>query len=174
MSHFTVLVIGDRPHEQLAPYDENIKVPEYLTGKLTKDDIKTFMQHYRTNGEIAGLSFEQAYEKYGKQWNGNNWRKVRKSSRKKWACDICKALNAPTSEICYQCTTPFPEDKKRFVWMKYSTYNPDSKWDWYELGGRWKGYFRLKDGASGILGQPGVFDNEADPQTADVALKRRH
>lgn len=28
----------------------------------------------------------------------------------------------------------------------YSTYNPESKWDWYEVGGRWSGYFLGKDG----------------------------
>ena len=22
-------------------------------------------------------------------------------------------------------------------WEKFSTYNPDSKWDWYQMGGRW-------------------------------------
>lgn len=27
-----------------------------------------------------------------------------------------------------------------------STYNPESKWDWYEIGGSWKGYLPLKDG----------------------------
>ena len=27
-----------------------------------------------------------------------------------------------------------------------SIHNPESKWDWYEIGGRWKGYLPLKDG----------------------------
>lgn len=27
----------------------------------------------------------------------------------------------------------------------YSTYNPDSKWDWWEVGGRWSGMQTLKD-----------------------------
>ena len=26
----------------------------------------------------------------------------------------------------------------------YSTYNPDSKWDWYQVGGRWSGMLRLR------------------------------
>ena len=26
----------------------------------------------------------------------------------------------------------------------YSTYNPDSKWDWYQVGGRWSGHLKLK------------------------------
>lgn len=56
------------------------------------------------------------------------------------------------------------------VWRRYSTYNPDSKWDWYVLGGRWSGNFiRLKPGTtSGISGEPGVGDNEVG---IDAALK---
>lgn len=28
----------------------------------------------------------------------------------------------------------------------YSTYNPNSKWDWYQKGGRWSGLLKTKDG----------------------------
>jgi hypothetical protein len=45
--------------------------------------------------------------------------------------------------------------------------NPDKRWDWYSIGGRWSGFFPLKAGAGGALGRPGVFDNKARPQTAD-------
>ena len=27
----------------------------------------------------------------------------------------------------------------------YTTYNPQAKWDWYEIGGRWSGYLRVND-----------------------------
>ena len=33
------------------------------------------------------------------------------------------------------------------VWREYSTSNPDMRWDWYEIGGRWAGRLELKDGA---------------------------
>lgn len=33
---------------------------------------------------------------------------------------------------------------------RYSTYNPDSKWDYWRIGGRWAGNLRLKDGAQGF------------------------
>ena len=36
------------------------------------------------------------------------------------------------------------------VWREYSTYNPDSKWDWYEVGGRWAGTLELKEGVAPI------------------------
>jgi hypothetical protein len=46
-----------------------------------------------------------------------------------------------------------------------STYNPDSKWDWYTVGGRWRGFFKLTPAAmdratEARVGEPGVFGNE--------------
>lgn len=55
------------------------------------------------------------------------------------------------------------------VWCEYSRYNPDSKWDWYVLGGRWSGAFiKLKPGRRGCKGEPGVFKNTVG---VDVARK---
>lgn len=45
--------------------------------------------------------------------------------------------------------------------------NPNSRWDWYQVGGRWTGYFPLKDGATGKVGEPGLGDVPPDPGTAD-------
>lgn len=51
--------------------------------------------------------------------------------------------------------------------------NPNSKWDWYEIGGRWSGFLKLKDGAAGALGRKGVMGSCANdgPGRADQALK---
>jgi len=51
-----------------------------------------------------------------------------------------------------------------------TTYNPKSKWDWYSIGGRWHGFFKLKEGGYGELGEPGVFDNDPE-HDVDSALK---
>jgi hypothetical protein len=32
------------------------------------------------------------------------------------------------------------------VWAVYSSYNPDSKWDWYSVGGRWSNSIKTKSG----------------------------
>lgn len=48
-----------------------------------------------------------------------------------------------------------------------TTYNPKSRWDWYEMGGRWRGFFPMKPEGSGVVGGAGVFKNEAPPCTAD-------
>jgi len=51
--------------------------------------------------------------------------------------------------------------------------NPNAKWDWYVIGGRWCGYFPLKDGAKGIAGQGAgaAHDVRPDPGTADQLRK---
>lgn len=43
------------------------------------------------------------------------------------------------------------------VWKEHSSYNPNSKWDWYQIGGRWTGFWKLKPGARGKLGEPSLI-----------------
>ena len=123
MSHYTVLVIGEDVERQLAPFDENIEMPEYKNDIVSEDEKKSFTETYTNfeEGKDYGakseeeakqnskLSFEELYKKYGKDWNGSRWRK-----------------------------------ETNRVWANYSTYNPDSKWDWFEIGGRWAGSLKLK------------------------------
>jgi hypothetical protein len=56
--------------------------------------------------------------------------------------------------------------------------NPNAKWDWYSVGGRWTGYFPLRDGTSGETGSPGLMTPdpkanalEAHPDDIDAARK---
>src|SRR3990172_4016315 len=44
-----------------------------------------------------------------------------------------------------------------------TTYNQDSKWDWYSIGGRWHGSLILKAGAKGTVGKPGIFGPTGEP-----------
>lgn len=57
-----------------------------------------------------------------------------------------------------------------------STYNQDSQWDWYVIGGRWGGYWELKPEmalqAARDLTQPSSFgysDQAEEPNRTDVA-----
>lgn len=115
------MVVGDNPEEQLAPFDENLEVPEYYYDEVSERDKQRMMDYYSSETNVSFSSFEECYKEYGERWNGNRWRKC--------------------------------EDG---VWRIVSTYNPKSKWDWYQLGGRWSGkYIKLKPGAtSGIVGEP--------------------
>lgn len=49
--------------------------------------------------------------------------------------------------------------------------NPNAKWDWYCLGGRWTGYFKLKSGAVGQTGTPGIMTPSAKEGFADQCRK---
>lgn len=51
--------------------------------------------------------------------------------------------------------------------------NPDKKWDWYQVGGRWSGHFLLKPGCSGEHGQRSwmMRDEPKDPRRCDRARK---
>ncbi len=49
--------------------------------------------------------------------------------------------------------------------------NPNRKWDWYQLGGRWAGFFKLKPESKGIEGRAGLFSKGAEPGHADAVRK---
>lgn len=46
-----------------------------------------------------------------------------------------------------------------------STYNPESKWDYWRIGGRWGGYFAAKEGAWGTLWGARGWDSPDEPQS---------
>jgi hypothetical protein len=49
--------------------------------------------------------------------------------------------------------------------------NPNAKWDWYVMGGRYRGFFPIKpEATTAAVGQAGVFNNDAEPGTADQLL----
>lgn len=53
------------------------------------------------------------------------------------------------------------------LWQ-WSSYNPNSRWDWWVIGGRWTGYFAAK---SGFTGQPGLMTDRANPGYYDCVRK---
>lgn len=53
----------------------------------------------------------------------------------------------------------------------YRRTNPNAKWDWYQLGGRWTGSLKLKEKAVGLVGRPGLMTDGASPGYADQAVK---
>lgn len=137
MSHFTVLVIGDDPETQLAPYDENIVMEPYVKEAVSDEDKKSFMEFYLEKGAInEDVSFEDAYSQHGESWNSNEWKK-----------------------------------NDAGIWEEWSTYNPASKWDWYQLGGRWAGFFKVKDGMPAVVGEKSFMVRDVRKGYADQLQK---
>lgn len=46
--------------------------------------------------------------------------------------------------------------------------NPNARWDWYQIGGRWRGFFPLKPDVMPVVGESGAGDNEARPGRGDI------
>lgn len=150
MSHYTVLVIGENPEEMLEPYNEHTQVPEYITSEVTDEEKMRFLEFYKDKENTKNLKKGQSHkdirvfiDEFPKYYQkyGNDW------NGNRWRPD------------------------SNGVWQEYSTYNPKSKWDWYALGGRWKGMLKLKAGAEGTQGEPGAFGNSSPEGWVDQAYK---
>lgn len=133
MSHFTVMVIGDNPEDQLAPYQEN--------------NMSTCPEEY--------LEFQDETEYLKKNWD---------------------EMPQEEKDGYDNSFDNFAEDEgyeKHPDGDKYGCYsNPNTKWDWYELGGRWTGFLKLKENSSGTTGRPGLMTLSAGKGFADQALKK--
>ena len=68
----------------------------------------------------------------------------------------------------------FAEDEgyKRDGDQFYRLYNPNAKWDWWLIGGRWTGFFKLKNGSTGIVGEPGILTTPAKEGWVDSTKKK--
>lgn len=47
--------------------------------------------------------------------------------------------------------------------------NPNAKWDWYVVGGRWAGFFKLKKNEKGVCGRPELMTDPAKEGLVDQA-----
>lgn len=49
--------------------------------------------------------------------------------------------------------------------------NPNAEWDWYQIGGRWSGFLKTKEGKEGALGCPSFINNDSIKGGADIISK---
>lgn len=143
MSHFTVLVTNTNHiplNIQLAPFDENKVVPRYV--RYTKEQLiareREGVESYRTGLYATFLADPKKY----KEKHGDNPQHIQYLEEK-----FPQKLNWGDEEFYRDAIEGY---KKKDITPQggvYSTYNPLSKWDWYEIGGRWEDYFLLRSGA---------------------------
>lgn len=155
MSHFTVLVIGENPEDQLAPFHEfectgiddqyiqNIDqteevISEYEKGKEEYSDISVFVKEY-----------------YGKE-SVYDERDIDLKEKHKYGYAIIK-----------------DEDGTKTLTKCIDRTNPNKQWDWYVLGGRWTGFFKAKEAVSEFasLGKKSFSGRSASTGRIDQALK---
>lgn len=172
MSHFTVLVIGENPEEQLMPFQENNMGDCPSQYMAFTDEEDEHVDQYETgtaskvvmpNGRL--LSTWDAEFKVGSGFNSKNI-----------VPDHLEKREVPFKEL-YPTFEQFmsgwsgheERDEKTGRYGRWE--NPNAKWDWYKLGGRWTGFFQLKQGRDGQQGDPGLMKNKAEEGSCDSALK---
>lgn len=145
MSHYTVAVITkDGDYESvLAPYDEELRVEPYI--EKTKAEIIVEMKNFvKINKGAEWLKENNLLDKNGNLDEEALYQYYRKDEE----------------ETGY---VEFDEEGNQLT-----TYNPDSKWDWYQVGGRWDGaIMHLKDGT--FVNHAQVKDIDFSPAPLDEA-----
>jgi len=162
MSHFTVLVIGNDPEEQLAPYQEN-NMGDCPKELMEFHDLEDEYADEWENGTREMIVMEDGtlkspYDHCFSEGTGFNKEQV--------IPDHLERREVPFKEV-YEDFETYMRDwhgcQKRDEEIGKFGYweNPNAKWDWYQLGGRWNGFFKLKSpNMEGTVGEPGVFGNE--------------
>lgn len=142
MSHFITLVFtkenGRIVEELLAPYDENIVYAPYVlyTREQAIAKIRKEIEDYKNGPYTEYVSSPKKYEESHPNAEHINYLKNKFPKKLEW-----------TDDECYEdMKGRFDEDMIKLNGDLLSTYNPNSKWDWYTIGGRWNNYLKTLSG----------------------------
>ncbi|MBE6460485.1 MAG: hypothetical protein E7007_01075 [Alphaproteobacteria bacterium] len=128
MSHFTVLVVGNNPEELLEKYDEN----EHLVFESREEKLRKEFENDRIRIDINKTN-EQ----------GSHFIVLKENEEEP------KCPNQTFKEY-YKDIDTFAHEYFGYIKNENGEYgvmaNPNAKWDWYELGGRWPNHLPLKGG----------------------------
>lgn len=155
MSHFSVIVIGDDVDEQLAPYQEN-NMGDCPKEYLEFHDMEPECREEYANGVTERvlmpdgrllMKWDDEFRKEGSFGVGTDTHEVP---------DHLTVVELPFSQL-YPTFEQFMDDYHGYRFDeeqgKFGYWeNPNKKWDGYTIGGRWTGYFPVKNGAVPVLG----------------------
>lgn len=170
MSHFTVLVIGKDAKKQLAPYDENLEVDFNDTEDEDRKEYETETVDavLLPNGKLVtkyNKEVEHLWQRAGLGISSND--KFVPTDGYTLMTDVPLSKIYKTFEIFQKEWKSAKKDRKMGRYGHW--HNAKAKWDWYELGGRWTGYFKLKKGKKGSTGRAGLMTEEAKDGYVDSA-----
>ena len=171
MSHFTVLVVGENPEHQLAPFQENNMddCPEqFMAFHDQEDEFKDEYEnksttqyrfkdqdewYYPWDKELTNVLMNEFNEKKlptKPSLFNNEIEKAAKEIKEKLINSGVLIKEERPFKVMFETFEQFCEGwhgrKGRDEETgKYGYWeNPNAKWDWYQLGGRWTGFFKLK------------------------------
>lgn len=179
MSHYSVLVIGPDVEKQLAPFQENNMgdcPKQYLEFKDTEGESLADYESKKTDCFVSPEG--EPHSKYDDRFRVRGTSAMQPTEYK--CPEGWSEHEVPVREI-YKTFEEYMADhcgdKERDpVLGRYGYWeNPNAKWDWYRVGGRWAGHFKLKAAATAPTAQPGYevkFGQEIPADdTADIVRK---
>ena len=157
MSHFTVLVIGDDVGKQLAPFHEfecTGTDDEYVQEIDETTDVLARTKPVEEGGE--GETLEEALEYFDFSDERGN---------------IVHSMSAINRAGPHQYRYAHVTDDGKLIHAVKRT-NPNAHWDWWKIGGRWAGCFKLKLGHMGKLGEHSLGIPRPASDRADQCFKK--
>lgn len=149
MSHFTVLAIIRKGNHQtleslLAPYDESKRVLPYVAktkAQLITEKAQEIEKYRRSHKAALKLTKDEYRAIAGKEDFYGNYDLMRKRLPYGYG-----SIDLTDEDALFKRVKQTYDDELNEDGDLISTYNPNSKWDWYDVGGRWGGQLHLKDG----------------------------
>ena len=128
MSHFVGFCFGDYWEDNLEQYYEGLEVEAYVA--YTKDEaIDEIKRNHAANYEHAVTQLNKS--------------DLSESNKKYYESVIDKGLFISYEDAWKEAQNwGYQIDENENL---LSTYNPDSKWDWYSVGGRWSNWLVVKE-----------------------------
>jgi hypothetical protein len=137
MSHFTVLVVGDDYEQALAPFHEFECTglnDEYVQDMDITDKVRARMTGDKSEPLEEALSYFGLDERV--------------------VDDESKVDRDGDHQFGYAVV----QDDQLVKAVDRT--NPNAKWDWYQVGGRWSDFLKLKAGAAGERGEKSLLDED--------------
>lgn len=181
MSHFAVLVIDDNVEQQLAPFQENnmgdcpsefMEFHETETEMLEEYETESIEQIIMPDGTMFYTFDDQFKVKNSDPFADTKYKYPKGSVRGEIPYRVKFATFEEFVKDFHNQEERDPEEGAYGYWE-----NPNAKWDWWVIGGRWSGFFQLKPDVAGTLGERGSYEkvlNTPDNRAgkADQAFKR--
>lgn len=165
MSHFSVIVCTDNPGSLdalMAPWDEGREVEPYRDYEAGgPSEYWLYRSLKRAADDFASGGGIKPYKPDDLGWSSSSSKKTPEAQREEQRVDaeLFHSLPDPITwaDIARIHNERYPdegdplyvaEDGRAYT---MSTYNPDSKWDYWRIGGRWSGYFPYRDGHARLV-----------------------
>jgi hypothetical protein len=169
MSHFTVLVIGDDIEEQLEKFNENLEI-EF------EDEEPYYRNEYETaSRKMKKLPTGELVDPYDTRFINPTPNEYETFKTDSYLFPLnTQDIEVPIKEVY----STFENYVREYHKANYNLgdklghmFNPNGKWDWYQVGGRWSGFFKMKPDTEGDAGEPGIMTDFCEEGRADIAKK---